>query len=45
MTRFAFDIITDILVYGIALLIFSQGANSLDLVDQDNGPDFLVWNT
>lgn len=40
--RFAFDIITDIMVYAIALIIFSQSAHSLAQVTSENGIDFTV---
>ena len=40
--RFAFDIVTDIMVYAIALVIFSQGNSSLAQVTPSSGIDFLV---
>ena len=43
--RFSFDIITDILVYAIALLIFAQSAHSLSQVTTENGMDFTVFSS
>lgn len=40
--RFAFDIITDIMVYAIALIIFSQSAHNLAEVTAENAMDFTV---
>lgn len=40
--RFAFDIITDIMVYAIALIIFSQSSHFMSQVTAENGFDFTA---
>ncbi|KAI9565484.1 hypothetical protein GHT06_009276 [Daphnia sinensis] len=40
--RFSFDIITDILVYAIALIIFSQSSHNLSQVTAESGIDFMI---